>query len=532
MKTLILLLTQDRLAVYAEPAAPSLLAEFGLDDAGQQAWAAWLAARGPYRCFVLTDLVEEDVLQEEIPRLGGRDRQALLQRRLAQQFRATAYRQARLLRRGRRGEPDRVQLAALLNGELLERVMAPLLTRQWPVVGVYSLALLTQALLERIPQHPPQVLVMSSLRPGQWRQSFFTHEGLRFSRLAIFNASHASQPDEQLHDLASELHRARQYLSTLRLVGRDVRLPVWLLVDGPQLAAMGGLSAALGEEAGAFDLQLQTPQGELAQRLRLPVHSEHWLESLLRLLVSGKLANQYAPAAVLKYDWLYRLGRHLYQWAVVLVLLAAGLAAISWWQATQLQQQLGLAEQRWQHLQREEREYSQRLHGAAASAPLRLQTMARFTEQHLQAAPDPERTLQAVSQVLLGLPGLTLDEVQWQTLAPAVLADAAANGAVPAEPQVADPQAQPNPWLAQQLTLRGRVADRQAHRQSLQQVRALQEALQHDLAAVQISVVQWPLDIRSKASIQPQLNQVADSRAIPADFVLQLNWPTPELTHE
>lgn len=62
---------------------------FGADAQGLQAFRAELQGRKGALAYVVADLAGEDFHEDQIPYLRGNDRQAVVQRRLAQRYRDT-----------------------------------------------------------------------------------------------------------------------------------------------------------------------------------------------------------------------------------------------------------------------------------------------------------------------------------------------------------------------------------------------------------------------------------------------------------
>ncbi len=65
---------------------------FADNDAGLRAFDAYLAESKEHVSFVVIDVIEEEFALERIPKLGLRDRGALMRRRLQRKFPRTPYR--------------------------------------------------------------------------------------------------------------------------------------------------------------------------------------------------------------------------------------------------------------------------------------------------------------------------------------------------------------------------------------------------------------------------------------------------------
>lgn len=535
MKSIVLLLTHERLGVHRWGSrGAEELACFTNDEVGLSEFRRWLGQQELQRYYLLTDLVDEDLQHEMVPHLNAKDQRALQERKLDQLFRATPYRRAKIQLKGKRGGQDRLQLSALTSREPIDRILAELSAVKAALAGVYSVSLLTQDMMVKLQSDLPHILVMSSCEPGQLRQSYFTPDGLRFSRLGAFN------PEQdialQAGEVANEIRRARQYLTTLRLMGREEQLTIFALFDAQMAAERATILAALGEDAGQIDFSVQTDLQALAKRLNLPSACHRWVDILLATLVLRRPVNQYAPAEATKYNSLYILGRGLFFSALIALIVACILSGLSYFQAGQLQEQLAAGERRQQQLQQRQRQYSSLLNQVAASEPARLQATVKMFHEHIEFAPSVESLLRELSLILLDFPTLTLDEVKWAA-SPTLgdVANPAAESNQPATTVAADPNAPATgaqaltPWLSQSVQLSGRVQDPNAYRATLAQVNALVQRLQA-VPQAQVSVLQWPIDIRSEASIKAQADRLtADEAGRRADFVIEIKLPAPSL---
>jgi hypothetical protein len=515
MKKVILFLTQEALSLYrwsAQGAIP--LGFFPHDDFGISDFREWIARHADLSFYILTDLVEEDLQHESVPRLSRKDLHALQLRKLDQHFRGMPYRRAKLQQADRRRGQQVLQLSALTSPELLDRILADLASVKAALVGVYSVALLTQEIMARLKSGSPHLLVMSCNSPGQLRQSYFTSAGLRFSRLASFQPQLSMS--QQAEMIAKELIRARQYLSTLRLMGREERLTILALFDSSLAQLRAEILLALGDEAEQVQFSVQTDMADLAARLRLPRGCQSWHDVLVAMLVHYRLPNQYAPPEAIKYHQLNVVGKSLQWLSLAVLLLAAILTVWSYLQIGQLQAGLKLGEQKLRLAQQQQRQYLGLIQQASANKPEQLRVSAELYQSHIAAAPDVELTLRQLSQRLQQLEGISITNIQWRTgIATNALLDKSAE---------AIPASEMRPWQQQTLLIEGRVTNRAAYRVALNQVNALVVALKSWPSAI-VTVRQWPVDLRSDSSIKPAAEQ--EVRGAAPDFVIEIVLPAP-----
>ncbi len=185
--------------------------------------------------YVMADLAGEDFHDEMIPWLRGSDRQAVIERRLAQRYRDT--RLAATISLGpialageRRNE--RLLLASFTNTQQFSPWLDVLSEAGAKLAGVYSVPLLASALASRICAKTGiknNRLFVVSMNSAGLRQSFIEDGKLRFARL---ERTPEMSPDALAAFVRSETLRLMQYLSSLRVLPRDGP-PITALVVAP-----------------------------------------------------------------------------------------------------------------------------------------------------------------------------------------------------------------------------------------------------------------------------------------------------------
>lgn len=191
-------------------------------------FAGYLAQSPHTPIHLLVDMIEEDFRNETIPHILGKDRQALIQRKLNQLFRGTAYRHAVLQGRESEGRrDDKLLLTGLTNEERLKPWLERIARCKLPLAGIYSLPLLSQVLVKKLGLAAPHQLLVTR-QAGGLRQSYFQAEQLKFSRLTLLtNEDMASIQGA----IAREASRTQQYLNSLRLLPRDQALDVAMICE-------------------------------------------------------------------------------------------------------------------------------------------------------------------------------------------------------------------------------------------------------------------------------------------------------------
>ena len=123
---------------------------FSNDADGRTRFAAFLEQnRRP--TYLLVDIIEEDFHLEGVPHLIGSNRSALLERKFEQYYRSTPFRQATLLQRMSEGRrDDEFLFSALTNPQRISPWLDTLLARRTPLVGLYSIPIVSAPLLHHI----------------------------------------------------------------------------------------------------------------------------------------------------------------------------------------------------------------------------------------------------------------------------------------------------------------------------------------------------------------------------------------------
>lgn len=195
-----------------------LEARFAADDAGLNAFREYLRARQGALFSLLADVSGEDFHEDQIPYLRGNDREAVIQRRLAQRYRETRLAAGVSLGyvKGERRN-ERLLLASFSNPQQFAPWLDALTESGARLAGVYSVPLLAPRLAARLGGPGGPCLVVSVNRAGL-RQCFVDGGRLRFARL---ERAGEMQPDSLAALVHSETARLAQFLSTARTLPRE-----------------------------------------------------------------------------------------------------------------------------------------------------------------------------------------------------------------------------------------------------------------------------------------------------------------------
>jgi hypothetical protein len=157
--------------------------EFLPDSTGLAAFAAWVGEHRGSLLYLLADVTEESFQIDDIPWLQGRDRSAVIKRRLGQYFYGTTLAVATSLGRASDGRRDeRMLFSALTRVETFSPWLDILRQSEALLAGVWSVPLVLAECGPRwINDSSPTLLI--TLSSGGIRQTFFDAGQMRFSRL-------------------------------------------------------------------------------------------------------------------------------------------------------------------------------------------------------------------------------------------------------------------------------------------------------------------------------------------------------------
>jgi hypothetical protein len=292
--------------------------DFAADPEGLTRFGDYLAKSPNEPIHVLVDVIEEDFRNETIPHLLGKNRQALISRKLNQLFRTTTYRQASLQGRDAGGRhDDKLLLTGLTNEDLLKPWVERITNAKLPLAGVYSLPLLTQVLAKKLGLDAPHQLIITRQGSSGLRQSYFQEGHIKFSRLTLLSTEDVASMQGTV---GRECLRTQQYLNSLRLLPRDQPLDIavcgarYLLQLQPesmnapllryQVLSLDDIFVRLGLKIPAGELTSELLYLHLLGRFPPPQHyapqSQLWYNQL-RLLRAGILAATATTLAISAY---------------------------------------------------------------------------------------------------------------------------------------------------------------------------------------------------------------------------------------
>ena len=522
MRKQLFYLTNQQLTAYAWQGGTLVRgASFGNDEAGRADFGAYLGQTPSVPSYLVVDVVEEDFQRDSTPHVSGRARQALLERKLVQLYRDTPFRHATLQGRDKEGrKDDRYLFNALTNAELPRAWLAVMQQHAVALAGMYSLALLSQQLFQKLKPEPGPVLLVSHQSSGL-RQSFFDNGLLRFSRLTpLFD--HA--PERLAEAFRVESAKTRQFMASTRLLARGAQVTVLVLASAATLQALAPDmvdtadvrhlpidTAAAGRAvgAGSFDPTLECDLLYLSLRARAPLPSHFPLRDQRHFyhLLQARIA-LYAMSAVVALGAL--------AWAASDLFTIAALRN----EQARLEQETLATEASYQALIKNM--------PATAVTPHNMKSVVDLEAMVANNVPLPSAQMSEISAALSFLPQLKLRRMQWEAVEAASIAAVVDPNAPPPEPAPTGDFPPPPGLLgvptrtAQVVVLEGDVVPFNGdYRAALAAVSQLVTQLSRN-PKLRAEVTLQPIDTRPTVRLESRAGATQD--VLPAPFALKVTW--------
>ena len=349
------------------------------------------------RLTVVADFVEEALTRIELPKMGGRDMGALVDRRLQQEFRETAYRDALKLGVGKAPKTIEYLFVGLPVAQRLDRLLKPLVEAGCSIECVVSISSLVAHWIHKA-KHSDQRRLVVLPTPAGVRHVFVERGQAVLSRLT----NTGSQQQDPLTASVDELGRTVQYLYNARVIERGVLLPTWVWGnDQVSKSLMHQQVAGIHFEDSPLIPGLQDP-GSLGA------------EALYALAMRDPGPIQLAPPAIRLHHYAHRLRHYLNVGtaAAVLALLAmSGWTLSDTWRANA--QANALLESQSQVIDQIE-QLREQIDNAPASAENVREAIASF-DHEIDHAPRMLDWLVAVSRGFDAAPAFRLNSMSWRT---------------------------------------------------------------------------------------------------------------------
>nr|VFK42081.1 MAG: hypothetical protein BECKTC1821E_GA0114239_101654 [Candidatus Kentron sp. TC] len=470
-------------------------------------------------CFLL-DIAEEEFRLETIPHVFGSDRRALLKSRQQRLFRDTPYRHAVFQDReihGRRD--DTVLFAAVTRPSTLQCWLDPIARREIPLVGIYSLPILSKKLLPYIRigarGFSDYALLVHCNATGT-RQSFFYRQHLKVSRLAAASRTNGGGLDHIMGHIPGEVENIRRYLGSLRLLPRDRPLDVYLLGNAETSTRLKPQTTELVNTRYHF-----VDVAEIGARIGIAGDPASYADSIFAgILLRSTPANHYAPPDDIRCFRAARIRAAMYALSLALLIATIVFGAFQLSELLIIGRETDiLAKRAWNY---EERYASIEADSPAlpADGPA-LKAMVEGAMALRRSKTTPYPTLFALSEVLDQKRNLEIAEIQWSVGNPdssiGVPRAKARPGSTPLEP-----------WLTETALrtyrialIKGRIVEFSDYRDAMISVEDFASALSRIDTVEDVRIIERPLHIGSEERIAGRAGTALTSAPGSANFVLR-----------
>ena len=484
---IVLLLTDSSLSIHlATRNASSCQALLPIGEAAHPLLRDWIAKRPHADFHLLLDLADEDFRHESIPHLTGPDERAFLARKLEQAYLHTPYQHSLLQRDTQNGDRKHALLSAITRPEEVDRLVTLLLQEKCALLGIYSVALASHEIYLRLGCTPDSRLLISRNTQGVIRQSYFSPQGLRLSRLVhIANGASAS--------LATQTRQLHQYLFSLNAIAREQTLHVHLLQDNEAASAWAeDFSQAQDADVSHFSTRIE-PVARLASKLGFTEPCASGQALLLSAIARGWIHNHYAPAPARRYFLLRRLKQAIQTASMLLIMMGVTFTGVRYSVA---REQHRLIEETQQQIQIESARHTTLQADIRRIPAFEKQADIALYQTHLAHWPDVEQSAQRISQILLNYPFLLIDSFTWHAHTSPHLPD---DDAIESLPSASTDTPR---W--QIITLSGHIASLEGdYRRTSREMDQCLSALA-SLPRSTVSLRKSPLDMRPQSRITQQ----------------------------
>jgi len=374
-----------------------------------EAFNTYLAWQSDIVSCLLMDLIEEEYRNETIPHVSGRDRQALLKRKMKHLFRATPYCTAQLQGREKFGRRDsRVLYSALTNPDAVEFWFSSMVKNKVPITGIYSLPLVSHRLIKMLKINNANTLLISQQRRNLLRQTFFSGHDLKASRLSSKTAVNV---EEWLQFLLDEVQKTQRYLNHQQLLPHGGVLDICILSQGDQLEYL---------KAGCVSTELTRyhfiDANDALHRLHLKGDiAANQSEYLFLNLVYGRESNvNYARPVDRRYFYMHQARSVLMAASVSLVLGSIVWSASNMLGADDLKKRSVVAVQQTKQLQKRYEQALKKMPGVPVS-PQAMHSAVEISKELRRRKIGPRAMLVALSKGLAVNPQIQLDEILWRS---------------------------------------------------------------------------------------------------------------------
>ena len=381
---------------------------FNAGDGDTPQFAEYLSRHRDVPTYVVTDLIEEDFRIDTLPHLRGGDQEAILDRKLAQLYRATTFRHAIVQERDTEGRrDDRVLYHAVTNPDLLKAWLAAVELAEVPLEGVFSSAVLSARLPKELSVFFPHTLLVTIVPDFGLRQTYFQNRHVKFSRLTPI----AYDEGQSVGDLiAAETSRTWQYLDSQRYFAGGETLEACIMVHGPDREVIEEAIRGYPLLKYRF-LDIEEVAAKIF--LKPAPTSSHAEEVLVHLFAKGGAENHFAEKAQTRFARYRRIKMGLYGLTAGLLAVGAAGAAFNLYQTATTSAVNDQRSLLVRSIQAEYQTISKEMAGQANASDTVRDASLFFKAQIRQQSPSPSTLLKDVATVWSEFPEMRMLQAVW-----------------------------------------------------------------------------------------------------------------------
>lgn len=297
--------------------------EFADDDRGLREFDRYLSANPDQGSAMLIDVIEEEFALDSIPKLGVRDREALIQRRRQRKFRRTPYHVSIYQGTpGRKQNEFSVVHSAISNHELIDPWLQIILDHRTPLSGVYSVPLMAPRIIKRLFSCDDAVMFVAPHQGTKLRQIFLRDGAIQSARLS---QGPGIDDDGFAKFVVTEVVRSRRYLDRTRLIANMEPLRVCVIASDATAAKI----RPFVDSNSADQYQFLTPDAAARKLGRRKLQSaDRFEEIFLSAVVRKRPKQSYANAGENRYWNMRRLRGGIVNTAIVAAAACSIVAAV------------------------------------------------------------------------------------------------------------------------------------------------------------------------------------------------------------
>ena len=489
---------------------------FQNNEQGRTEFAAYLQNNSDTSIYLIANSTDEDYRVESLPHTSGRTRSEILERKLNQFSRSAIYRTAHFINRATdKRKDDNFLFVALNNSDFIQGWINAINSVQAPLVGIYMLPMISQAIVRQHKLMAPHILLCEQLASGL-RQSYLLNGRLRMSRLVPMRDI---APNKLSAFYAIETDKTRLYLVSQRLITRETTLNLVL----PSLDDFQDICQRIGQQSStectAVDLySFAKHYFANPEILRQNPELLH-----MQLLASGQVPDNLAPAAITKTYQLNNVRSSILIAIMVAIGIGLIMAGYYFYQSYKLNDETNVA--------LAETSIQQHLYNEVSKdfpvtpiASSDLKTAVDLAQSVTNNTKTPYRLMQVLSRAIDQQPEIQLARLRWVLSNDASFKDNESSAMTPVAGQEMQQPAVSDPLNLLEIGfVNAEIKDFNGdYRAAINSVSHFISLLKTNTAVAQVMMLQEPVNVSSFANLQGSTEDENTTELPPAVFKIKV----------